>query len=128
MVCKGEDHVHCVLDDGCDSRRVLDLISDKWTIIVVYALAQGTKRYKQLQREIMGVSQKMLTQTLRGLECNGLVQREVYATVPPKTEYSLTALCQTLVEALTPLCEWSEDHFADVEAARSVFKASRPGV
>jgi DNA-binding HxlR family transcriptional regulator len=124
VVCKENEGAHCVLDDGCSSRQVLGLVADKWAILVVYALAKGTRRYNRLQREIGGVSQKMLTQTLRGLECNGLVEREVYASVPPKVEYSLTALGRSLVEALRPLCEWSERNFDAVEEARSSFRAS----
>ena len=122
MVCKGEDHSHCVLDDGCDSRRVLELVADKWSLTLVQTLARGTRRYNRLQREIGSISQKMLTQTLRGLECNGIVERKVYASVPPKVEYSLTPLGESLFEALKPLCEWSEEHFEEVESFRAIFE------
>ncbi len=107
-----------VFDANCGSRRVLDLIADKWTAIVVYALARGTMRFGQLRREIEGVSQKMLTQTLRNLERDGLVERKVYPTVPPKVEYSLTPLGETLTEPLAAICKWSEEHLPEVEENR----------
>lgn len=126
MVCKEEDHRHCVLDEECDSRRVLDLVADKWAVVLVQTLARGTRRYTRLQREIGVISQKMRTQTLRGLECNGIVERRVYASVPPKVEYCLTPLGTSLFKVLKPLCEWSEEHFEEVEAARYGFRESRP--
>jgi DNA-binding HxlR family transcriptional regulator len=107
-------------EDG--ARRVLDLVADKWAILVVYALADGTRRYNGLHREIKGVSQKMLTQTLRGLECNGLVNRTVYPSVPPKVEYALTDLGSSLLQAMSPLREWSKHNFHNVEDARSRFR------
>src|SRR6201988_1235901 len=84
-----------VLDPQCPSRLVLDRIADKWTALIIQILARGTKRYVELQREIGGISQKMLTQTLRSLERDGLVQRNIYPVVPPKLEYSLTRLGRT---------------------------------
>lgn len=108
-----------VCNAECPSRQVLDLIADKWTAIIIYRLAQGTKRYSQLQREISGISQKMLTQTLRGLERDGIVARKVYAVVPPMVEYSLTSLGETLIEPLCKLCKWAETHIPQVEAARN---------
>lgn len=97
----------------------LELISDKWAILVVYHLADTTYRYNQLKREITGISAKMLTQTLRNLEANGIVHREVYPTMPPKVEYSLTPLGDTLVPPLKQLCIWAETHLDDVLAARA---------
>jgi DNA-binding HxlR family transcriptional regulator len=108
-----------VFDPNCGSRRVLELIADKWTAIVVYALARGTCRFGQLQRDVGGVSQKVLTSTLRDLERDGLVERRVYPEVPPKVEYTLTPLGQTLTEPLAAICKWSEEHLADVDAARA---------
>lgn len=108
-----------VCNAECPSRQVLDLIADKWTAIIIYRLAQGTKRYSQLQREISGISQKMLTQTLRDLERDGIVDRKVYAVVPPMVEYSLTSLGETLIEPLCKLCQWAETHIPQVEAARN---------
>lgn len=113
-----------VLDENCDSRQVLELIADKWTAIIIYRLAQGTKRYSELQREISGISQKMLTQTLRSLERDGIVERKVYPVVPPKVEYSLTPLGETLIEPLCKLCEWAETHVSEVEVARTHYDNS----
>lgn len=107
-----------VLNAMCPTRRVLDLIADKWTTLVIYLLSDGTLRYSDLHRSIHGISQKMLTQTLRGLEQNGLVHREVYPEVPPRTEYSLTPLGQTLIEPLGTLCAWAEAHMPELERAR----------
>ena len=105
-----------VLDAQCPSRLVLDRIADKWTALIIQILARGTMRYAALQREIGGISQKMLTQTLRGLERDGLVQRTVHPVVPPKVEYSLTRLGRTLIEPLLALCRWSEKHLAELQA------------
>jgi DNA-binding HxlR family transcriptional regulator len=108
-----------VLEPQCPSRLVLDRIADKWTALVIQILARGTMRYAELQRAIGGISQKMLTQTLRSLERDGLVQRKVHPVVPPKVEYSLTRLGRTLIEPLHALCRWSERHLAELQANRA---------
>jgi DNA-binding HxlR family transcriptional regulator len=108
----------CVLDQTSDVRQVLDLIADKWTALVILSLSRNTRRYGELHREIGGVSQKMLTQTLRNLENNGLIHRKVYPVVPPMVEYSLTPLGETLVNPLKMLCNWASEHFSEVELAR----------
>lgn len=118
MVRKARALAPNVLSARCPTRAVLDLIADKWTTLVIYLLSGGTKRYGELQREIDGISQKMLTQTLRNLEQDGLVRRVVYPEVPPRTEYSLTPLGETLRKPLGSLCEWAETHIAEVERAR----------
>lgn len=107
-----------VLSPHCASRKVLDLVADKWAVIVIYVLSRGTRRFGALQREVGGVSQKVLTQTLRGLERDGLVERKVYPVVPPRVEYSLSPLGETLVEPLSALCRWAEEHLWEVERAR----------
>ena len=107
-----------VYDESCPTRMVLDRIADKWTVLIVGALENKTKRFGELRREIGGVSQKMLTQTLRGLERDGLVTRVVYASVPPKVEYSLTELGRTLVRILEAIRGWSEKNIGDVLKAR----------
>ena len=112
-----------VLDAQCPSRLVLDRIADKWTALIIQILARGTMRYAVLQREIGGISQKMLTQTLRSLERDGLVQRTVHPVVPPKVEYSLTKLGRTLIEPLHALCRWSERHLAELQANRARARA-----
>ena len=108
-----------VLEPQCPSRLVLERIADKWTALVIQILAQGTMRYAELQRTIGDISQKMLTQTLRSLERDGLVQRKVHPVVPPKVEYSLTRLGRTLIEPLHALCRWSEKHLAELQANRT---------
>ena len=114
-----------VLSAQCPTRMVLDLIADKWTTLVIYLLSSGTKRYGELQREIGGISQKMLTQTLRKLEADGLVRRTVYPEVPPRTEYALTELGLTLKEPLGALCQWAGAHIAEVEKARAAAERRR---
>ena len=104
---------------NCPTQRILDIIGNKWSVIIIYCLAYQTRRYKQLERKIEGISQKVLTQTLRKLEKNGLVKREVYPVVPPQVEYSLTPLGETLIEPLSLLAEWSEQHIDQVLQSRS---------
>jgi DNA-binding HxlR family transcriptional regulator len=114
-----------VLSPQCPTRLVLDLIADKWTTLVIYLLSQGTRRYGELQRGVGGISQKMLTQTLRRLEEDGLVLRVIYPEVPPRTEYSLTELGATLKEPLGALCQWAVAHFPEVEKAREAAERKR---
>ncbi len=87
-----------VFNADCPCRPILDRVADKWTALVMGALEPGTRRFQELRREVGGVSQKMLTQTLRGLERDGLVSRRVYATVLPRVEYALTPLGRDLIE------------------------------
>src|SRR5215469_11685182 len=102
----------------CLSRQVLELIADEWTPLVFYALEEGTMRFSQLLKRIDGISQKMLTQTLREMERNGLVQRVVYPVVPPVVEYSLTPLGQTLREPINALRTWAYGHLQEVALSR----------
>ena len=95
-----------VYDEGYPTRRLLELIGDKWTPIIVYILGQGTKRYGELRRHLPDVSKKMLTQTLRALERDGLLKRKVYAEVPQRVDYSLTPLGRAFLEPVTSLCAW----------------------
>lgn len=117
-----------VFNSGCPTRLVLNRIADKWTFLVMISLQSGTKRFSELQRAIDGVSQKMLTQTLRGLERDGLLIRNIYPTVPPKVEYSLTALGFTLVELLTGIKDWSENHIETVLQAQEKYDATDAGL
>lgn len=102
----------------CLSRRALDLIADKWSVLVLGALMERTHRHSELRRRVQGISQKMLTQTLRDLEANGLVHRELYAEVPPRVEYSLTPVGETLRGPIGALCAWAQDHVAELSPAR----------
>jgi DNA-binding HxlR family transcriptional regulator len=110
-----------VLDPNCGSRRVLNLIADRWTALVIYALGRETRRYSDLERLIGGISQKMLTQTLRNLERDGIVVRTVYPVVPPHVEYALTPLGMTLIDVLASLCRWAQENLSAVEAAREQY-------
>ena len=112
-----------VYSQDCPTRTVLDIVADKWTSLLIVALVPGTKRFQQLKREIGGITQKMLTQTLRSLERNGLVDRRAYATVPPRVEYTLTRLGHTLSETLEALQDWSVAHVGEIQRARKLMDA-----
>jgi DNA-binding HxlR family transcriptional regulator len=116
-----EIHGSSVYDRHCPARVMLDSLADKWTVLVIGQLATGTMRFAELRRAIDGVSQKMLTSTLRDLERDGLVKRQLYASVPPKVEYSLTPLGSSLVNSMKELCLWAEDHIDQVLRARENF-------
>ncbi len=106
-----------IFDTQCEGHQLLEKIANKWTILLVYALAQGKKRYSDLKQQIVGISPKMLIQNLRNLERSGLIKREVYPTVPPRVDYSLTQLGESLTEPLAVLGEWAYQHISDVDAA-----------
>ncbi|MBN9388016.1 MAG: helix-turn-helix transcriptional regulator [Chloroflexi bacterium] len=99
-----------ILGSTCPYRQVVDLLSNKWSILVMHLLKGGPRRFVFLQRHITGLSQKMLTQTLRELERNGLVKRTVYAEVPPRVEYELTPLGQTMQEPIAAILSWSRQN------------------
>ncbi len=113
MVSK--DNKEPLLNKDCSLRQVINIIGDKWTLPVLYVLTQGTKRYSELQREIPGISKKMLTQTLRKLESDNILKRTVYPVVPPKTEYKLTAFGNKLIEPLEVLANWAEAHQTELQ-------------
>ncbi|MGQ0845705.1 MAG: winged helix-turn-helix transcriptional regulator [Sporichthyaceae bacterium] len=108
---------------ACPSRQLLDRIGDKWSVLVLRLLADGPRRYTELARAIEGVSQKMLTQTLRGLERDGLLTRTVHPTVPPRVDYELTDLGATLSGPIAILEAWARDHIEQVVAARADYDA-----
>ena len=110
-----------ILSARCPSRRVLSLLADKWTLLVMAAISRGITRNNALLRELGDLSQKMLTQTLRNLERNGLVDRRVYPVSPPKVEYTLTGLGQSLIEPIGVLGGWAETHYAQVLTAQTNF-------
>ncbi len=107
-----------VLNQNCESRQALERIADKWTCLIVYALLDGPRRHGELRRMIEGISQKMLTQTLRSLEADGLVKRTVIDVIPPHVEYGLTPLGRTLSDPLVAICQWAMDHLTELQAAR----------
>lgn len=104
--------------DDCPIRDVLDRVGDKWSVLVVVLLGQRTHRFSELHRAIEGISQRMLTLTLRALVRDGLVARTVYASVPPRVDYELTDLGRTLLVPLAALREWADAHRDDIRAAR----------
>jgi DNA-binding HxlR family transcriptional regulator len=106
---------------ACGYSRVLEIISNKWTALAIHAMQDGPVRYGDMRRRIAGVSQKMLTQTLRQLERDGLVCRDVTPTVPPSVAYSLTPLGETLIPAMLQLKAWAADHYPQVERARETY-------
>lgn len=107
--------------DDCKIREILDRVGDKWSMLVMHILGEGPQRFSALRRSIEGISQRMLTRTLRLLERDGLVRRTVYPTVPPQVEYALTPLGQTLLDPIRALATWAATHQAEVIAARARF-------
>ncbi|MEU3862629.1 helix-turn-helix domain-containing protein [Streptomyces sp. NPDC028722] len=105
----------------CPARQLLDRIADKWVSLAVNALADGPQRYSDLQRRLASVSQKMLTQTLRHLERDGLVSRTVIPAVPVRVEYDLTELGRSLLPVMCAIKAWAEEHMDEVHAARAAY-------
>ncbi|GAB3849558.1 winged helix-turn-helix transcriptional regulator [Dactylosporangium cerinum] len=110
---------HDVFLADCPARTTLSLVADTWSVVVVYGLGQGPRRYSDLRERVGGISKKMLTQTLRKLERSGLVRRRVLATAPAGVEYELTELGRTLLEPVGVLARWAEEHADAIAAADS---------
>ena len=106
-----------VFNTDCEAHQLLSKIANKWTILIVYALTQGEKRYSTLKQQIVGISPKMLVQNLRHLERFGLIERKVFPSIPPRVDYSLTALGESLAEPLAMLGEWAYQHIQEVNQA-----------
>ncbi|WP_344482785.1 helix-turn-helix domain-containing protein [Nonomuraea monospora] len=113
---------------ACKPRTVLDLFTSKWTGLVMGALLDGPRRFNELRRMLDGLTQKMLAQTLRGLERDGVVTRTVYPTIPPRVEYELTDLGRSAIGVLQAIGEWAGEHADDVIAARQAYdeRAEQP--
>jgi DNA-binding HxlR family transcriptional regulator len=105
----------------CPSRTSLARIANKWTAMIVIALSEGPMRFGELRTSVQGISGKVLAETLRDLERDGIVSRTAYDEMPPRVEYELTALGQTLREPLTALGRWAEQHIAEVMDAREAY-------
>jgi DNA-binding HxlR family transcriptional regulator len=103
---------------ACPTRMILDRIADKWTVLILGMLVRAPMRFNALRREIEGLSQKVLSQTLKDMERDGLVRREAFATVPVTVEYSITPLGETLAEVVDSLIQWAEDNADVILAAR----------
>jgi DNA-binding HxlR family transcriptional regulator len=105
----------------CLIRDILTRVGDKWSLYVVYRLGEGTQRFRGLHRGIEGISERMLTVTLRSLERDGLVTRTVFPVVPPRVEYALTEIGASLLATVSPLFTWCNDHLDDVTKARASY-------
>jgi DNA-binding HxlR family transcriptional regulator len=114
--CPAVEHAECIV-----VREILSRVGDKWSVLVIGLLGERTHRFSELMREIEGISTRMLTLTLRQLERDGLVAREVFPVVPPRVEYSLTALGVSVLEPITGLTRWAADHGTDVAEARRTY-------
>lgn len=116
----GDEH------EDCGIRDVLDRIGDKWSVLVVVELAQGVRRFRQLQRAVPGISQRMLTLTVRRLERDGLVTRTVHPTIPPQVEYALTPTGDSLTHLVKALADWSAEHRDTIARARQEWDSANP--
>ena len=113
-------------DGGRAIRAVLDRICDKWTMLIVATLEEGRMRFTELHHHIPGISQRMLTLTLRNLERDGLVSRTAYAEVPPRVEYALTPMGESLIPPALSLAGWAVEHNEQIQASRAAYGAERP--
>jgi DNA-binding HxlR family transcriptional regulator len=105
-------------------REVLNRVGDKWSVLIVQLLADGPKRFSELRRMIEGISQRMLTLTLKGLERDGLVTRTVFPTIPPRVEYELTGLGRTLRKPIQALAQWAQENRELIQHARNHYDAA----
>lgn len=114
-----------VLAAACPTRQIINRIGDRWSLLVLYALEARTLRFQELRRAVDGISQKMLTQTLRGLERDGLLTRTVYASRPPRVDYALTPLGQSLSERIAAIRIWAYSNIENIAGARAAFDKQR---
>ena len=108
-------------DEECPIRNVVAQIGDKWSVLILFALVEGADRFNSLKSRVVGISQRMLTQTLRDLEREGYVTRTVYPEVPVKVEYELTELGRDLVKPLYQLVSWAETHHDEIKTSREAY-------
>jgi DNA-binding HxlR family transcriptional regulator len=113
--------------EGCEVRQILDRVADKWSLLVIALLDCEGLRFTQLRRQIDGISQRMLTKTLRQLERDGLVARTVHPTVPPRVDYALTPLGRSLHDTIRSLVTWTELHQREIAEARAAYDAREAG-
>jgi DNA-binding HxlR family transcriptional regulator len=111
----------------CRIREILGRIGDKWSLFVIFRLGDGPLRFTTLKRAVDGISQRMLTVTLRGLERDGIVSRTMYPVMPPRVDYALTPLGHTLLDAVGALMAWVDEHLPEVDAARDAYDARATG-
>lgn len=105
--------------------QILARIGEKWSVLIIMYLAKGPRRFTEIRRAINGISQRMLTLCLRGLERDGLIKRTVFSVMPPRVEYELTPLGRSLTKAVVALGTWASEHIADIDAARAAFDAQQ---
>ena len=111
---------------ACQAREVLQRVGDKWSVYVIDLLGQGTMRFTELHRTIDGITSRMLTVTLRGLERDGIVTRTIHPVIPPRVEYALTPMGRTLLDTIGQLVAWSRAHLPEIEAARAAYDERHP--
>ncbi|HEY5833452.1 MAG TPA: helix-turn-helix domain-containing protein [Streptomyces sp.] len=114
-------------DDDCGIRDVLDRLGDKWTVLVIVELSKGVRRFRELERAVPGISQRMLTLTTKRLCRDGLVERTAHPTVPPQVDYRLTPMGRSLSASVSALADWSREHKAAIAAARRDWDAENRG-
>ncbi len=126
--CEWDDAYQWDTREDCEVRQILDRIADKWSLLVIALLDRRRMRFTELRREIDGISQRMLTVTIRQLERDGLVHRTVHPVVPPRVDYELTPLGVSLHETVQALVTWTDSHQREIAAARSAYdtRASEP--
>lgn len=110
----------------CRASEVLGRVGDKWSLQVIFNLGQGTRRFTDLKRGIDGISQRMLTVTLRGLERDGIVTRTIHPVIPPRVEYDLTPMGLTLLDTIGQLVSWADSHLPEISAAQAAYDAKHP--
>jgi DNA-binding HxlR family transcriptional regulator len=108
---------------SCRAREVLQRVGDKWSVYVIDLLGSGTKRFSELHRSIDGVTARMLTVTLRGLERDGIVTRTIHPVIPPRVDYDLTPMGRTLLDTIGQLVAWADSHLPEIDAARAAYDA-----
>jgi DNA-binding HxlR family transcriptional regulator len=110
---------------ACRAREVLQRVGDKWSMYVIDLLGQGTMRFSELNRAVDGITARMLTVTLRGLERDGIVTRTIHPVIPPRVDYALTPMGLTLLDAIGALVSWADSHLPEISAAQAVYDARR---
>lgn len=110
----------------CRAREVLQRVGDKWSVLAIDLLGQGTMRFTELHRAIDGITARMLTVTLRGLERDGIVTRTIHPVIPPRVEYALTPMGRTLLDTIGQLVSWTDSHLPEIEAARAAYDGRHP--
>src|ERR1700756_1488753 len=123
MTAAGSEIAPGFASASCRVRAVLDRIGDKWAIYVVDRLGSGPRRFSELLRGIDGITARMLTVTLRGLERDGIVTRTIHPVIPPRVEYALTPMGRTLLDTIGQLVTWADSHLSEIDAARTAYDA-----